>query len=258
MNTDRMLEGRAAIITGSTRGNGQAMARLFSQQGASVVVTGREESEARRTAAELTAESKNPAAGFALDVTSSSQVKDLVAQAVDRFGRIDILVNNAGYPIKDEFWDVAFDAISDESLTQVLNVDAIGTYRCCREVLPVMVKQSRGVIINISSTPAIGGYTKGAPYTVAKSAILGITKHVAAEYGKYNIRCNAIAPGSIATPRNWDRLSADQKKELVSGIPLGREGKPEDVAGVALMLASDYTSFVNGQTIIVDGGETMR
>src|SRR5581483_11555369 len=141
--------------------------------------------------------------------------------------------------------------ITDEALAQVFDVDTRGTYRCCRECLPIMAKQpTGGVIINTSSTPAVGGYTKGAPYTVAKAANLGITKHIAAEFGKYHIRCNAIAPGSIATQRNWDRLASDQKAELISGIPLGRAGKPEDIAGVALMLASDYCSFINGQTII--------
>jgi 3-oxoacyl-[acyl-carrier protein] reductase len=103
-----------------------------------------------------------------------------------------------------------------------------------------MIKQRHGVIINISSTPAINGYVKGAPYTVAKAANLGITKHIAAEYGKYNIRCNAIAPGTIATQRKWERLSAEEKTKLVSSIPLGRAGQPGDIAGVALMLACDF------------------
>ena len=102
------------------------------------------------------------------------------------------------------------------------------------------------------------GYIKGAPYTVAKAANLGITKHIAAEFGKYGIRCNAIAPGTIATQRNWERLTTEQRVDIVSSIPLGRAGKPEEIAGVALMLASDYCSFVNGQTIVVDGGETIR
>lgn len=182
-------------------------------------------------------------------------VKSLVRKTFEKYKRIDILVNNAGYPIRDELWGAAFHEISDEDLEKVLSVDLKGTYRCCREVLPIMVKQSGGIIINISSTPAVGGYDKGAPYTVAKSANLGMTKHIAKEYGKYGIRCNAIAPGTIATQRNWGRLSEGEKRELVSTIPLGRPGKPEDVAGVALMLASDYASFVNGQTIVVDGGE---
>jgi 3-oxoacyl-[acyl-carrier protein] reductase len=170
-------------------------------------------------------------------------------------GRIDTLVNNAGFPIKDELWDAPFHKISDEDVKRALDVDTLGTFRCCKEVLPVMMKQKHGVIINISSTPAIAGYDKGAPYTIAKSAVLGITKHIAKEYRKHGIRCNTIAPGSIATRANWGRLSETERLDLVAGIPLGRPGQPEDIAGVALMLASDYSSFVSGQTVVVDGGE---
>ena len=254
----KLLDGRVAIITGSTRGNGRAIADLFSENGANVIITGREHNEVQKVVDEIRREYKTNPLGFKVDVTSLGEVKEMVAKTLQKYNRIDILVNNAGYPIKDDLWDVRFDEIIDEDLEKVLNVDTKGTYRCSREVLPVMVKQKRGVIITISSTPAISGYIKGAPYTVAKAANLGITKHIAVEYGKYNIRCNAIAPGSIATPRNWERLTDGQKKELVSSIPLGRAGEPEEIAGVALMLASDYTSFVNGQTVIVDGGETIR
>ena len=254
----KLLDGRVAIITGSTRGNGRAIADLFSENGANVIITGREHNEVQKVVDEIRREYKTNPLGFKVDVTSLGEVKEMVAKTLQKYNRIDILVNNAGYPIKDDLWDVRFDEIIDEDLEKVLNVDTKGTYRCSREVLPVMVKQKRGVIITISSTPAISGYIKGAPYTVAKAANLGITKHIAVEYGKYNIRCNAIAPGSIATPRNWERLADEQKNELVSSIPLGRAGKPEEIAGVALMLASDYASFVNGQTVIVDGGETIR
>jgi 3-oxoacyl-[acyl-carrier protein] reductase len=254
----KLLEGRVAIITGSTRGNGRAIADLFSENGANVIITGREQKEVQKVVDEICKEYKTNPLGFKVDVSSLGEVKEMVAKTLQNYNQIDVLVNNAGYPIKDDLWDVRFDEIIDEDLEQVLNVDTKGTYRCSREVLPIMVKQKRGVIIVISSTPAIGGYKKGAPYTVAKAANLGITKHIAAEYGRYNIRCNAIAPGSIATPRNWDRLADEEKRELISSIPLGRAGKPEEIAGVALMLASDYTSFVNGQTVIVDGGETIR
>jgi 3-oxoacyl-[acyl-carrier protein] reductase len=254
----KLLEGRVAIITGSTRGNGRAIANLFSENGATVVITGREQKEVQKVVDEICKEYKTNPLGFKVDVSSLGEVKEMVAKTLQNYNQIDVLVNNAGYPIKDDLWDVRFDEIIDDDLEQVLNVDTKGTYRCSREVLPIMVKQKRGVIIVISSTPAIGGYKKGAPYTVAKAANLGITKHIAAEYGRYNIRCNAIAPGSIATPRNWDRLADEEKREMVSSIPLGRAGKPEEIAGVALMLASDYTSFVNGQTVIVDGGETIR
>lgn len=254
----KLLDGRVAVITGSTKGNGRAIATIYSEQGANVVVTGREQGEAQNVAADLSREYGTDALGLRIDVTSVAEVKEMVDRILHKYDRIDVLVNNAGYPILDSIWDVSFEQISDEVLERVLDVDTEGTYRCCREVLPLMVEKRRGVIINISSTPAISGYIKGAPYTVAKAANLGITKHIAAEFGKYGIRCNAIAPGTIATQRNWERLTTEQRVDIVSSIPLGRAGKPEEIAGVALMLASDYCSFVNGQTIVVDGGETIR
>ncbi len=254
----KLLNERIAVITGSTKGNGRAIADIYSEHGANVVVTGRDQGEAQNVANDLSKQYGTNSLGLKVDVTSITEVEDMVDKVLHKYGRIDVLVNNAGYPIKDNLWDVGFDQISDEALENVLNVDTEGTYRCCRKVLPLMVEKRRGVIINISSTPAVSGYIKGAPYTVAKAANLGITKHIAAEFGKYGIRCNAIAPGTIATQRNWERLTTDQRVDIVSSIPLGRAGKPEEVAGVALMLASDYCSFVSGQTIVVDGGETIR
>jgi 3-oxoacyl-[acyl-carrier protein] reductase len=254
----KLLNEKVAVITGSTRGNGRAMANIYSEHGANVVVTGRDQEEAQYVADELSKEYHTNALGMKVDVTSVTEVSEMVNKVRSKYGRLDVLVNNAGYPIKDDLWDVGFDKISDESLEKVLDVDTEGTYRCCREVLPLMVEKRRGVIINISSTPAISGYIKGAPYSVAKAANLGITKHIAVEFGKYGIRCNAIAPGTIATQRNWERLTTDQRVDIVSSIPLGRAGKPEEIAGVALMLASDYCSFVSGQILVVDGGETIR
>jgi 3-oxoacyl-[acyl-carrier protein] reductase len=177
----KLLNERVAIITGSTKGNGRAIANTYSEQGANVVVTGRDQLEAQNVADELSKEYGTNPLGLNLDVTSITEVEGMVDKILHKFDRIDVLVNNAGYPIKDDLWDVSFDQISDEVLEEVLNVDTEGTYRCCRKVLPLMVEKRRGVIINISSTPAISGYIKGAPYTVAKAANLGITKHIAAE-----------------------------------------------------------------------------
>jgi 3-oxoacyl-[acyl-carrier protein] reductase len=257
-NRVKLLNDRVAVITGSTKGNGRAIANIYSEEGANVVVTGRNQVEAQNVAGEISREYGTDSLGMKIDVTSVTEIKSMIDKTLNKYDRIDVLVNNAGYPILDNVWDVGFEQISDEVLERVLDVDTEGTYRCCREVLPLMVEERRGAIINISSTPAISGYIKGAPYTVAKAANLGITKHIAAEFGKYGIRCNAIAPGTIATQRNWERLTTEQRVDIVSSIPLGRAGKPEEIAGVALMLASDYCSFVNGQTIVVDGGETIR
>ena len=253
-----LLDQRVAIVTGSTKGIGRAIAKLFSKSGAAVVITGRNGIEVQNVVNDIQKESKIEHLGLKVDITSSDEVRKLIHETNEKYGRTDILINNAGYPISYNYWEARFDETSDENLEKVLDVDTKGTFRCCREVLPIMIKQRHGVIINISSTPAISGYVKGAPYTVAKAANLGITKHIAAEYGKYNIRCNAIAPGTIATQRNWEMLPAEEKTKLVSSIPLGRAGQPGDIAGVALMLACDFCSFVNGQTVIVDGGEIIR
>jgi NAD(P)-dependent dehydrogenase (short-subunit alcohol dehydrogenase family) len=234
------------------------MANIFSEHGASVIVTGRDQIEAQTTAEQIARKYQATTFGLKLDVSSPNEVNEMVNKVYQKYGQIDILVNNAGYPIKDELWDTSFEQIQDQDLENVIDIDTIGTYRCCRQVLPIMVKKHNGVIINISSTPAISGYIKGAPYTVAKAANLGITKHIAAEFGKYGIRCNAIAPGTIATQRNWDRLTTQQRVDIVRSIPLGRAGKPDEIAGVTLVLASDYASFITGQTIVVDGGETIR
>jgi 3-oxoacyl-[acyl-carrier protein] reductase len=252
----KLLHNKIAIVTGSTKGNGRAIAELFSANGSNVVIVGRDEKEAEVTAIEISQKYKTQAIGLRVDITSMGDVDKMVETTLKKFkGRIDILVNNAGFPIKDELWDSPLHDLSEQDVKGVLDVDALGSFRCCKSVLPVMMKQKHGVIINISSTPAVAGYDKGAPYTIAKSAVLGLTRHIAKEYGKYGIRCNTIAPGSIATPRNWGRLSRAERLGLVSGIPLGRPGKPSDVAGVAMMLASDFGSFVNGQTVVVDGGE---
>jgi 3-oxoacyl-[acyl-carrier protein] reductase len=150
----RLLEERVALITGSTKGNGRAMADLFSEQGANVVVTGRDKNEIQTVTDDLVREYKTNPLGLKVDVASTEEVKDMIERVRQKYGRIDVLVNNAGYPIKDEMWDASFEKIQDQDLENIFDVDTIGTYRCCRETLPIMIEKRRGVIINISSTPA--------------------------------------------------------------------------------------------------------
>src|SRR5919202_2775719 len=169
----RLLDSRVAIITGSTRGNGRAMANVFSEHGANVIVTGRDENEAQSTAEQIAREYQTNTLGLKLDVSLADDVDEMVSKAHKKYGQIDILVNNAGYPIKDQLWDASFEQIQDQDLENVVDVDTMGTYRCCRAVLPIMVKKHNGVIINISSTPPISGSIKGAPYAVAKAANVG-------------------------------------------------------------------------------------
>ena len=139
----KLLNERVAVITGSTKGNGRAIANIYSEQGANVAVTGRDQAEAQNIANELSKEYGTDALGLKIDVTSVAEVEEMVDKILHKYGRIDVLVNNAGYPIKDDLWDVSFDQISDEVLERVLDVDTEGTYRCCREVLPLMVERRR-------------------------------------------------------------------------------------------------------------------
>lgn len=138
----RLLKERVTIITGSTKGNGRAMANLFSEPGANVVVTGRDKSEIQSVADYLIREYKTNPLGLKVDVTSAAEVKDMIDRVRQNYGRIDVLVNNAGYPIKDDMWDASFEKIQDQDLENIFDVDTIGTYRCCREALPVMIEKN--------------------------------------------------------------------------------------------------------------------
>jgi 3-oxoacyl-[acyl-carrier protein] reductase len=137
----KLLGDRVAIITGSTKGNGRAIANIYSEQGANVIVTGRDQGEAQNVVDELSKEHGTDTLGLKIDVTSVREVREMVDKVCHKYDLIDVLVNNAGYPILDDLWDVSFDQISDEVLERVLNVDTEGTYRCCREVLPLMVEK---------------------------------------------------------------------------------------------------------------------
>jgi NAD(P)-dependent dehydrogenase (short-subunit alcohol dehydrogenase family) len=174
---------------------------------------------------------------------------------------LDVLVCNAGFPFLPEIWNTATDAIPKEKLdiwySQVFRTDTMGSIFCTYEALPLMKAQSRGSIIYLSSTPALEGY-QGAPYTVAKAALLGLVKDIAREYGRYNIRANALALGSIQTPATFDNLDPSTRDTFAQEAALRRWGKPEEVGRAALFLASDLSSFVTGHTLVVDGGTVCR
>ena len=252
------VEGKVSVITGSSRGNGKAIALAISKEGGNAVITSRNLEEAKAVATEVRKRYGGNSFALQADLTHHDEVKKMFRRILDNYGTVDILINNAGYPMVDELWNKSLSKVSDEEFRRVMEVDVMGSIRCVREAIPIMVQQNRGVIINISSTPAIAGYDKGAPYTVAKAGLIGLTKHIAYEYGVHNIRANTIALGNIKTPRTYDRLTAEKRLSMAEEAPLKRWGEPEDVAGVCVFLASDYSSFVTGQTIVVDGGTVMH
>jgi len=245
------LKGKVAVITGSAKGIGRATALEFAKEGASVVVNyAKSETAAEETVKEI----GSKAIAVKADVSRKEDVETLMKVAVKKFGRLDILVNNAGHS-SDKAWLAELDDIDDALWYSALNIDLKGTFLCSRAASKIMLKQGSGKIVNVSSIPALVGDERGLVYTVAKAGILGLTKALARMFAP-KIQVNAMVLGSIKT--GWiDWLDKKELTEIMSAIPLKRLGKPEDVAKLAAFLASNDSDFITGQTIIIDGGETM-
>ncbi|MFZ5800749.1 MAG: 3-oxoacyl-[acyl-carrier-protein] reductase [Candidatus Omnitrophota bacterium] len=245
-----LLKDKIALITGSARGIGKEIALCFAKEGSVVVICDVNAEMALVTCQELSAQGLI-AAGFGCDVTKLCEVEDLVNKILDKFKRIDILVNNAGIT-KDNL----LLRMSETDWDAVLSVNLKGVFNCTKAVTKVMLKQKQGKIINIASIIGIMGNAGQANYAASKAGIIGFTKSVAREFASRNINVNAVAPGYIQTAMT-DKLSDEVKQAMLSGIPLGRLGSPEDVAGACLFLASSESDYITGQTIVVDGGMAM-
>lgn len=246
------LKGKVALITGSTRGIGKAFAMGFAKEGAEIIVHGRNLEKAKGVAEEIKLLGVRSFA-IAGDVSLSGDVSKMVEDAIHEFGKIDILINNAGVnpfileaeKIKEEGWD------------QVMDINLKGVFLCCQTVGKRMIEQGGGKIINISSAVGFFGEQGFLPYAVSKAGVMMLTKVLAYEWSKYHISVNAIAPGLVAGGMNTPILN---KEILVKGlseqVPLKRLGKPEEIVNLALFLASDEATYINGTTIVADGGMT--
>jgi 3-oxoacyl-[acyl-carrier protein] reductase len=238
------LTGKTAFITGSTRGIGHAIARTFYDAGAKVAVVGRDLERARSVAARL----GERAVGVACDVAQAAQVDAAVGGAESALGPIDILVNNAGLTrdnillrLSGEDWDI------------VLEANLKGAFHTTKATLKGMMKRRAGRIINVSSIVGITGNKGQANYAASKAGLIGFTKSVAKEYASRNILVNCVAPGFIETEMT-DALPSEARASLLEEIALGRLGRPEDVAGTVLFLASDLAGYITSQVLVVDGG----
>lgn len=248
MAITNLLEGRIAVVTGGTRGIGLCIVRAYLKQGARVVLFGSRQETADKAVSALLQENPNyPVSGMAPNLTDCAAVDAAIKQVVDTWGRIDILVNNAGISAREplyQYEESAFDKIMD------LNVKSV--FSCCRAAAPYMKSQGGGCIINTSSMVSIYGQPSGCGYPASKFAVNGLTKSLARELGKDNIRVNAVAPGVTRTDM-VAALPPEMVARVSAGIPLGRVGEPEEVANVFLFLASDLASYVTGAMISVDG-----
>lgn len=253
-----LLFGKKVLVTGAGRGIGRAIGLTMVKLGADVCISSRTLSDLLSLKAEIKEiNNRSLVVPVVANVSVASEAKMLVEMATSKMSRVDIAICAAGFPLINDVWENHIHELDEEDFLNVFRVDVLGSFNVVKNVLPSMIKSRNGSIILFSSTPAVGGYDKGGPYTVAKAANLGLVKEIAAEYGKYNIRCNAIAPGNIKTGKTFDRLSAKAKKKLAEEAPLGRWGNPTEVAKVVCLVASDEMSFVTGQTIVVDGGTVM-
>ncbi|MBX3175646.1 MAG: 3-oxoacyl-[acyl-carrier-protein] reductase [Gemmatimonadaceae bacterium] len=241
------LKDKVALVTGSTRGIGRAIAESLAQCGAKLAIVGRDQAKADAVAAEIGPEHK----GFACDIGDPAQVSALVEAVEKHFGQLDILVNNAGIT-KDNL----ILRMKDEDWNAVLETNLRSAFIAIRSAQRGMMKRRFGRIINIASVVGLIGNPGQANYAASKAGLIGLSKSVAKELASRNILCNVVAPGFIKTDMT-DAMTPEAVKALQDQIPLQRFGSVQDVAGAVAFLASDYASYITGQVLTVDGGMVM-
>lgn len=246
------LQGKVVIITGATDGIGKATALKFASEGAKVMMVGRDEAKGRSAEAEV--KRYGDAVYLKADVSDSSQVKRIIEETVRRHGRIDVLVNNAAVcpagtavTTSEEMWD------------QIIDINLKGVFLCCKYAIPHMQKNGGGVIVNIGSINSLMAMENEAAYDASKGGVLMLTKAIAVDFAKSNIRANCILPGAVESTMLEGSLNASSdpakaREWITQRHPVRRTGKPQEIAEVALFLATDAPSFMTGATIPVDGG----
>lgn len=249
-----LLKDRIAIVTGAAQGIGFAVASMYSGQGAAVILLDVQKEKVEKAAGDVQAATGNRAAGYAVDITKKADVESVVGKVLGEFGRIDILVNNAGVlrhalllDMEEKDWNLVFD------------VNVKGTFLMTQAVGRVMKEQRSGCIVNMSSCSGKKPTMEEGAYCASKSAIIGLTRVTALELGPFGIRCNAVCPGATDTEmvRKTFLTSPEIEREWIEKTALKRLGKPEDQAKVAVFLASDLSSHMTGEALIVSAGEIM-
>ena len=249
---DKLLNNQTAIVTGSTAGIGQAIAEKLAEHGAWVAIIGTNAERGHKVVEDINHKTQGANATFySVDVSSSSSVDGVIKEILALRGTVDILVNNAGITR-----DQLLMKMTEEEWDSVVNINLKSCFNWCKPLSRTMLKARKGRIINISSVVGITGGAGQVNYASSKAGMIGFTKSLAKELGSRNILVNCVAPGFIET-KMTDALSEKRKEEVLTQIPLGKMGKPEDVANAVLFLASDLGSYITGQVLSVDGGLVM-
>jgi 3-oxoacyl-[acyl-carrier protein] reductase len=250
-SSTQALGDRVAIVTGAGRGIGRGIARCLARAGVEVAVVDQAEDRIAGVVAEVESLGRR-GLGISADVARAGDVKRVVGETLERFGKIDLLVNNAGVVVVRRMIEQ-----TEEDWDRVLDVNLKGAFLCCREVVPEMIARKRGAIVNIASIAAFHVTVPHVPYAASKAGLVALTRDLAYEVGRHGIRVNAIAPGPIETP--MARIASEEQRQRIAGnIPLGRIGQPEDIGNAVVFLASDAAGFITGATLPVSGGADLR
>jgi len=247
------LSARTALVTGGSKGLGKSMARAFAEAGGNILVCSRNQDELNTATVEIGQGLTVRVESMTADLAQPAQVRKLGEEALKRFGRVDILVNNAGSNIPQ-----AIDEITDEAWDQIIELNLSSAMRLTRLLVPQMKSRQWGRIIHISSVLGLGGLAGRSAYCSTKSGLLGLARAGAIELGPSGITVNCIAPGPFLTDLPARLLSEEQKRIFAERTALGRWGRPEEIAGAALLLASEAGSYITGSTLVVDGGVVAR
>lgn len=247
MNNNNTFAGKVALVTGATSGIGKATAIAFARAGAKVVVSGRREKEGTEVVRQIE-KLGGDAAFVRAEIAKDADVKAMVDFTLEKFGRLDIAFNNAGVE-----WKGPLEQATEDEYRRVFDTNVWGVLNSMRHEIPVMLKNGGGAIVNNSSVGGHVGFAEVSIYIASKHAVEGLTKSLALEFAKQNVRINAVAPGPIATDM-WDRFAGEAAEQITGGIPVGRVGTAEQIAAAVLYLASDAAKFTTGTSLVVDGG----
>lgn len=254
MNTNGFYTGKVAFVTGAGNGIGRAAALAFAREGASVAAADISEEDTRETV-RIIEEQGGRAFAVRCDVSRAEDVKAALDKTVEEFGRLDFAFNNAGV----EQRNASVADFEEDEWERIHNTNLRGVFLCMKYEIPLMLKQGGGAIVNTSSGAGVIGIKGGGAYAAAKHGVIGLTKSAALDYAAQNIRVNCVAPGYIATPM-MDRFTGGTSEgweKITSEEPIGRVGKPEEIADAVVWLCSDASSFVVGHALVVDGGQTV-